>query len=159
MRLAALATLLFLSLPWTATGQDPERAAIDALIETWNQGWRIQDAELAASGYAEDADWINAFGMRERGREAITAKLHEIFALPFVMNATSRVASQEARFIRPDVAIVITKVEREGQRTSSGEELGIRHTSHQRVLRKEGGRWRIVSHLISDARVIGTQQH
>lgn len=158
MRLARLAFVLFLVLPWPVAGQDFERAAVGAVIETWNQGWRVKDADMAAAGYAEDAEWINAFGMREHGRTAIAARLHEIFALPFVMNATSRVANQEIRFIQPDVAVVITKIERKGQRTSSGEELGVRHTSHQRVLHKQAGRWRIVSHLISDARAIGTGQ-
>jgi len=159
MRLSTLAFLLFLCAPGPVMAQEQERAAVDAVIETWNQGWRVKDADLAASGYAEDAEWINAFGMREHGRKAIAARLHEIFALPFVMNATSQVANQEVRFVQPDVAVVITKIEREGQTTSSGEELGVRHTSHQRVLHKRDGTWRIVSHLISDARALGTQQH
>jgi len=48
--------------------------------------------------------------------------------------------------------VVLTQVEREGQKTPSGEDLGVRRTSHLRVLVKEAGQWRIVSHVISDAR-------
>ncbi len=137
----------------------PEHAAVEAVIETWNEGWRTKNPELAAHGYSADADWINAFGMRERGRDAIAAKLKEVFALPFVMDAQSRVVEQEIRLVAPSVAVVITQVEREGQKTPSGEQLGPRRTSHQRVLVQEQGQWRIVSHLISDARDTGAARH
>jgi uncharacterized protein (TIGR02246 family) len=140
-----------------AAGSD--RVAVEAVIDTWNEGWRIKNAALAAQGYSSDADWINAFGMRERGRDAIAAKLKEVFGLPFVMGAESRVVKQEIRFITPAVAVVITQVEREGQKSPSGEQLGTRRTSHQRVLVKEREQWRIVSHLISDARDTASARH
>ena len=69
--------------------------------------------------------------MRERGREAIAARLKDVFGLPFVMGAQGRVVAQEIRFIAPAVAVVITQVEREGQKSPSGEQLGTRRTSHQ----------------------------
>jgi len=153
------AAALFLAVPASAIAQVQDRDAITAVIETWNEGWRVEDPALAASGYSDEADWVNAFGMRERGREAITSKLREIFALPFVMAGASQVASQEIRFVSPDVAIALTTVERANQKLSSGEELGVRHTSHQRVLHREDGNWRVVSHLISDARATGSGKH
>ncbi|RPH67658.1 MAG: SgcJ/EcaC family oxidoreductase [Myxococcaceae bacterium] len=152
-----VAILLLLASP--ALADQGDRSAVEALIESWNEGWRTKDAELAARGYSADADWINAFGMSERGREAITRRLREVFALPFVMGARSRVVKQEVRFVSAAVAVVITQVEREGQRTPSGEQLGVRRTSHQRVVVKEAGQWRVVSHLISDARDPQASQH
>ena len=148
---------LLLAGPALAAGSD--HVAVEAVIETWNEGWRTKDPDLAAQGYSADADWINAFGMRERGREAIAVKLKEVFALPFVMGAQGRVVGQEVRFIAPAVAVVMTQVEREGQKSPSGEQLGTRRTSHQRVLIKEQEQWRIVSHLISDARDTSSTRH
>jgi hypothetical protein len=75
------------------------------------------------------------------------------------MGAQSRMVAQDIRFMGSQVAVVITQVEREGQKTPSGEALGIRRTSHQRVLVKDGDQWRIVSHLISDARDPQGAQH
>ena len=40
-----------------------------------------------------------------------------------------------------------------------GQPLGARHTSHLRVLHRQGANWRIVSHLISDARDRTTPSH
>ncbi len=155
--MSAIVLALLLAGPASAAGAD--RAAVEAVVETWNEGWRTKNAELAAQGYSVDADWINAFGMREHGRDAIATRLKEVFGLAFVMGARSRVVAQEIRFIAPAVAVVITQVEREGQTSPSGEQLGTRRTSHQRVLVKEQDEWRIVSHLISDARDTTSARH
>ena len=133
-----------------------DQALIEQAIENWNRAWQTKDAKLAAQDYSDDADWTNAFGMKKKGRAEIEKTLAEVFSLPFVMAGQSKTAEQSVRFIKPDVAVVITRVERAGQRTPSGGELGTRQTSHLRVLMKSGGRWTIISHLISDAR--DTQQ-
>ena len=137
----------------------PAVKAVEATLQSWSEGWRTKDAQLACSDYADDADWTNAFGMTERGREAICRRLTEVFALPFVTAATSDVVSQDVRFLGPDVAVVVTKVRREGQKTPAGEALGPRDTRHQRVLSRAGGKWRIVSHLIADARDPASTRH
>jgi uncharacterized protein (TIGR02246 family) len=158
MRLSGTLMVLLLVPGWAAA-QPRERAAVEAVLKTWDDGWRTRNAELAAQGYTDDADWINAFGMRERGRAAILKRLQEVFSLPFVTGAQSRVVAQDVRFALPKLAVVITEVEREGQKTPSGEDLGVRRTTHQRVVVKQGDRWRVVSHLISDARDTRAAQH
>lgn len=132
---------------------------IEKVIENWNQGWLKKDAKLAAKDYSADADWTNAFGMKNKGRAEIENFLTEVFSLPFVMGAQSRTVDQSIRTIRPDVALVITRVERVGQRTPTGTELGTRQTSHLRVLLKVGSEWKIISHLISDARDPERREH
>jgi len=107
---------------------------------------------LAAADYSEDADWTNAVGMYRKGRADIEAQLAYVFSLPFVMTGRGQTIKQPIRIPARDVALVSTRVERTGQLTPSGEPLGIRHTSHLRVFVKSGGKWKIVSHLISDAR-------
>jgi uncharacterized protein (TIGR02246 family) len=102
----------------------------------------MKDAKLAARDYSDDADWTNAFWMKRTGRAEIERFLAEVFSRLFVMAGQSKTAEQSVRFVKPDVALVITRVERVGQRTPSGDELGTRHTSHLRVLLKTRGGWR-----------------
>lgn len=136
-----------------------EQVAVEQIIENWNRAWQSKDSKLAASDYSDDADWTNAFGMRKKGRAEIEKFLAEVFSLPFVMAAQSKVVEQSVRFVKPDVALVATRVERAGQRTPSGEELGTRQTGHLRVLVKSDGGWKIISHLISDARDPERREH
>jgi uncharacterized protein (TIGR02246 family) len=138
---------------------DRDRLAIEQALEHWNEGWRTRDARRAAQDYSDDADWTNAFGMHRRGRAEIQALLTQVFALPFVMAAESQTVEQSVRFISSRVALVRTRVVREGQLTPSGEPMGARHTTHLRVLCKSGSAWQIVSHLISDARDTGRPEH
>jgi uncharacterized protein (TIGR02246 family) len=136
-----------------------EKHAIEEIIERWNEGWRTKDPSLATRDYSDDADWTNAFGMQRQGRAEIEALLAQVFALPFVMAASSQVVEQFMRFLHDDVALVWTRVERTGQLKQSGEPLGIRNTSHLRVLVKSDGAWQIVSHLVSDARDLASSEH
>jgi len=136
--------------------QAPDQLAIEHAIENWNIAWKVKDPELAAQDYSDTADWTNAFGMSRVGRAEIEKLLNEVFALPFVMAGNSETVSQEIRFVKPDLALVLTRVQRKGQRTGAGQDIGQRHTSHLRVFAKADGKWQIISHLISDAR--DTQQ-
>lgn len=136
----------------SAPGSDADRAAISGVLDDWNQGWRVEDASLAAAGYSDDADFTNAFGFHRVGREAIREYLAEVFALDFVMAGVSADRSVDVRFIRDDVALVRTRRERTGQRMPDGSEMPTREITHLRVFRLEDDEWRIVSHLISDAR-------
>ena len=97
--------------------------------------------------------------MKRKGRAEVEKFLSQVFAMPSVMAGQSKTAEQSVRFIKPDVALVSTQVERSGQRTPSGAELGTRHTSHLRVLMKSDGGWKIISHLISDSRDTERREH
>jgi len=149
-------TILTFVVTCSASGQGKmpknDQALIEQAIENWNKAWQTKDSKLAAQDYSDDADWTNAFGMKRKGRAEIEKVLAEVFALPFVMAGKSKTVEQSVRFINPDVALVITRVERVGQRVPSGAEPGTRQTSHLRVLVKSKGHWKIISHLISDAR-------
>ena len=138
------------------TGKD--RLQIEQAIENWNRAWQTKDYRLAAQDYSEEADWTNAFGMSRKGRYEIEQTLKEVFALPFVMEGESRTVGQTMKPLGKDFVAVFTRVEREGQKLSSGEPLATRRTSHLRVFAKSKT-WQIVSHLISDARETNTTAH
>ena len=139
------------------TGQDS--ATIERVVENWNQAWRTRDARLGASDYSDDADWMNAFGQKAKSRAEVQQVLERVFSLPLVMNGHSRVVEQSIGRLSREVAVVWTKVGRTGQLTPSGESLGTRHTTHCRVLTKLDVSWKIVAHLISDARSTDQPEH
>jgi uncharacterized protein (TIGR02246 family) len=136
-----------------------DTAIIESILDHWKQGWQNKDAHLASQDYAEDADWINAFGMHGKGRREIETILSQVFSLPHVMAGRGETQKEMIRFLRDDVALVSTQVERTGQLTPSGESLGVRRSSHLRVFARAPEGWQIVSHLISDARDRESAQH
>ena len=163
MKRMGIVIFLLTAITGLAPAQDrvnrSDKNAIEQVIENWNKGWKSKDPKLAAKDYSEDADWTNAFGMTKKGRSGIETFLTEVFSLPFVMAGESSVAEQSIRFVKPDIALVVTRVERVGQRNPAGESIGTRQTSHLRVLEKAAGQWKIVSHLIADARDPQASRH
>jgi uncharacterized protein (TIGR02246 family) len=151
LKVALLGVVLFASTRVLA--QSPaDEVAITAAIDRWDRAWQVKDPELATSDYSEKTYWVNAFGQRAMSRVEVEQTLREVFSLPFVVAGNSRTVGHDLRFLNEDVAVVATKVERLGQQAPDGSELGPRHTSHLRVFQRQNGSWRIISHLISDAR-------
>ena len=136
-----------------------DKKAIETAYQNWYTAWETKDYKLAAQDYSNDAFWVNAFGMKRTGRAEIENTLKEVFAMDFVMSGKSKTVEKTVRFIKPDVALVESRVEREGQEMKSGEKLETRKTSHLRVFAKSNGKWQIVSHLISDARDTERSEH
>lgn len=160
MRWCIAILILMTGTPSALAAQTPaDRDAVMAVIERWNDGWISKDPELASRDYSENAFWMNAFGIERRGREEISKMLGEVFGLRVMADATSDVLGHDVRFLTENVATVVTRVDRSGQTTPSGEPLGTRRVSHLRVLQKRDGGWVIVSHLISDARAIQRAAH
>lgn len=159
MKMVLLFLLVLLGMENVRASDDQQisdQVAIERAIENWNAAWKVKDPKLAAQDYSDSADWTNAFGMSRVGRVEIEKLLTEVFALPFVMAGDSETVDQDVRFIKPDFALVLTRVQRKGQRNATGQDIGQRRTSHLRVFAKTDGNWKIISHLISDAR--DTQQ-
>lgn len=143
--------------PTTMTLAD--RESIDQAVDDWNEAWQTGDVDLAVGRYSVDADFTNAFGFYRKGRASIREYLAEVFSLDFVMAGESREVSREYRVLGPSSVAVRSRVERAGQRTAEGQDLGIRETSHLRIFHRRDGEWQLVSHLISDARSIQRSGH
>jgi uncharacterized protein (TIGR02246 family) len=133
-------------------GRAEDEAAIRRILANWDRGWDGFDARLAAMDYADDADWLNAFGRKKKGRAELQQFLAELFVRPDMKAARFTTTSVSIRFIRPDVAVAYTDFVGVGQKTLSGKEMGKRVGHQIRVLSKEGGKWVIVSHQIMDER-------
>ena len=159
LRISCVLLLLIVAANAQGGGANKDQVAIERAISNWETAWKTKDFRLAAQDYSADAEWTNAFGMTRNGRSQIESVLKEVFALPFVMEGNSRTVEQTVRFLKPDVATVVTRVEREGQKAPSGETMAVRKTSHLRVFARRAGKWQIVNHLISDARETGSKGH
>jgi uncharacterized protein (TIGR02246 family) len=154
-------TLLWAVLPAIVQSQTISTAdslEITQKIYDWNRAWGEKDHELAAKWYVDHAEWTNAFGHNHVGSTEIGNFLKEVFQLPFVMAGQSRTTSQHLIAVSDDVILVITTVERTGQTTPDGTELGVRKSTHHRVFKKDP-EWLIVGHLISDARDTELARH
>ncbi len=127
-------------------------------IEDWNKGWKIKDYKLTTRWYSDAAEFTNAFGHSRIGKTEIEEFMKEVFRLPFVMAGDSRVTQQKFVMLDDKIVLAITLIERTGQKTPDEKELGTRKTTHHRVFRK-GNEWKIVSHLISDARDTESSRH
>lgn len=130
----------------------PEREAVLAALDSWNEGWATRNADLAIQDYADDVDWTNAFGDRFESREELRQGLEFIFSLDFVMAGDSEENEYEdVRFLSDEIALIRSKLVRKGQQFNTGETRPDRHIHHLRVLEKRDGKWLIVSHLVSQA--------
>jgi len=146
--LTGLIGVMLFSAP--ASASEVDEALILETLESWAQGWAHQNAEIAVSDYADDADWTNAFGDRFRSKAELQKGLEFIFGLDFVMTGESDGHQfDDITFLSSEVALVRSKLVRTKQRTSSGQLMPDRHINHLRVYERRSGRWLIVSHMIS----------
>ena len=127
-------------------------------VEDWNKAWKIKDANLAAKWYSDDSEFTNAFGFGMIGKSAINEYLLRVFKMDFVMAGNSEQTSLKLKYISDNVILVVSTISRKGQKTNNNDELGLRRTTHHRLFKKNGD-WKIIAHLISDARSINTEKH
>jgi len=131
---------------------------ITSRIADWNNGWKIRDYRITTKWYGPTAEFTNAFGHHRTGHIEIEKLINEVFQLPFVMAGDSKVLNQKFVPVTDDVVLVITSIERAGQKTPDNKDLAPRITTHHRVFKRENGWW-IVGHLISDARDTQSNKH
>lgn len=153
----AFAALLATHLQAQATSVDPwatsQGAAIGEMLGKFSVAARTRDAKAYASLYAEDAQWINAFGDRRTGRSEIETFYTRLFGHPGERDTkTTMIGPPTLRLVRSDVAVVQWVMLGEGQRDDAGNVLPKRKTHHSLVVATEQGRWVILNHLIMDER-------
>lgn len=130
--------------------QTGDEELIRQAVAHWERGWKEGNAQLATLDYAEDADWLNAFGVQKTGRAAIQQYLADLFSRPEFRARHDTLAAPSIKFLRPDVALVYADFQTVGQKSESGKEYPLRKGHTLRVMTKENGRWVIVSHFIMD---------
>lgn len=153
--------ILFLMVSCISVGQQitsKDSIEITNKINDWNKGWKQKDYKLTTQWYSDQAEFTNAFGHNMIGQDSIETFMNHVFKLPFVMAGDSKVTGQKFIPLSEEIVLVVTSIERTGQQTNEGKELGIRKTTHHRIF-KMNKEWFIVAHLISDARDTNSSNH
>ncbi|HXS94392.1 MAG TPA: SgcJ/EcaC family oxidoreductase [Candidatus Limnocylindrales bacterium] len=132
------------------TPQTGDEAAIRTIVNHWQQNWDRFDASVLQGDYADDADWLNAFGVRKKGGAEIVAYVAMVVKRPQNHERHTTWSEPRIRFVRPDVAIAYRDYQTGGNKAPDGRDLPDRRTHATWVLTKTGGKWLIVSHVISD---------
>ncbi len=131
-------------------GTDVDTAATRTVVDHWRQMWDRFDASSLRDDYAEDADFLNAFGTRLKGRAEILSFANRVVRRPNVQDRHTVWSEPVIRFVRPDVAICSRDYTTSGQRTLEGQPIGVRKTHAVWVLRRDEGKWHVISQFISD---------
>ena len=84
--------------------KNTDEIAIEALVQTFIDGWNAADGDLCARPFAEDADFTAVTGVHIRGRGLIAQGHKEILATVF-RGTTNSATVDEILFLRPDVAV------------------------------------------------------
>lgn len=131
-----------------ASGED--EAAVRTIVLHWQQSWEHFDASVLQGDYADDADWLNAFGVRIKGGAKIVEFVSRVVKRPTVQGRQTTWDEPVVRFIRPDVALASRDYRTVGHKTLDGKEMPQRNTHSTWLLTKDAGKWRIASQVISD---------
>lgn len=131
-----------------------DEAGVRAVVSKRIDGIRTLDAHLSAEPFADDAVWINAFGRRIVGREAIEDWLTRLYASPNFARRDilepSRIA--EVVFRRPDVAVARVYTRHGNQRQSDGTTIVERRSHNTMTLTREPSGWKIRYEIVTDER-------
>lgn len=118
-----------------------DRVRIQGQLAALERAWNSHDAGAFAAVFAEDADFVNVFGMPAKGRKAIEDFHAPIFATMFRESRLSLTAP-EVRFLRPDVAAVDARWEMDGARDPHGKPWVKRRGLLSFVATRDEGAWR-----------------
>ncbi|HKV93355.1 MAG TPA: SgcJ/EcaC family oxidoreductase [Candidatus Angelobacter sp.] len=127
-----------------------DEAAVRAIVLHWQQSWEKFDASVLQGDYADDADWLNAFGVRIKGGAKIVEFVSRVVKRPTVQGRQTTWDEPVVRFLRPDVAVAYRNYRTVGHKTLDGKEMPQRNTHATWILTKDSGKWQIASQVISD---------
>lgn len=136
--------------------------AISALMSNYSAAWTRQDVDAVVAVYAEDAEWVNAFGMVYRGHNELRERFKQLFqrfpAPPSAKAAKEAASNQDGpppgrvslRYIGSNAAVVHTFTE---SRWAGGRDgTDVRRVLVTFVLQKHAGTWKIAHQMIMDVR-------
>jgi uncharacterized protein (TIGR02246 family) len=82
-----------------------DRSSLERLVKTLEEAWNACDSAAFSAAFADDADFVNVYGMHARGRTAIANGHQFIFATIYKGSSVKyRVVS--VRMLAPDVTLV-----------------------------------------------------
>jgi uncharacterized protein (TIGR02246 family) len=118
-----------------------DEAAIRSLFADVVTAWNAGDAAGFASAFAPDADFVNVYGMHERGRDVIQRAHAFLFGSIFA-GSTNRYDVRSIRALSRDVVIVHIEA---SLNVPSGPMAGLRRALPSAVLTRTSGGWTIAA--------------
>jgi len=128
--------------------------AIEKTLTALLAGFSTRNADQLAGVYADDADWVNAFGSVKRGPTEIVEYLRGLFA-DANFEAGRLVAPPQSRLRRlsDDIVLVSTRLEIRDQGLVGRGVIARRDNHSLRALQRQQDKsWKIVSEMYMDAR-------
>ena len=124
-----------------------DQQAVTRTLTALLEGFQQRDADKLVGVYSGTADWVNAFGTSKRGGQEIVSYLRGLFS-DDNFNAGTLKAPPESnlRVLTPDVVLVSTHLQVEGQKLVGGGEIKERNNfSLPRAA--ASGKWRVAHNL------------
>ncbi len=116
--------------------------AFRAILDNFNAAWDSRDAGRFVRDFADDADFMQAFGRYRAGRADTEAFMRRFFSLQ-TGGFTSREVGVRVRMVGDDVAFLEQELEGLGVRNADGSEQPARRGQMMLVLRRRAEGWRI----------------
>ena len=115
--------------------------AIQNILTLLETSWNASDSKGFAAPFAVDADFIQIYGLQMEGRPAIESSHRHIFDTVYKGSRVS-FSLRSIRFVRPDVAIVLSKAHLNFYEGKDTREFETRPTM---IMAKEQGKWQIIA--------------
>lgn len=125
----------------TDTTAAATREQIATIVQALQDAWNAADGAGFAAPFAEDADFVNVYGMLARGREAIRQGHAAILAGPYA-GSTVAYTPESVRLLRAGVAVAHVHAMLV---IPGGPMAGEHQARWSAVLTGDDGRWEIAS--------------
>lgn len=125
-----------------AASQAPDKEALTALVQRYENAWNRHDPEALAAQYCLGATWVTWFGTYWKGRPDIQAHYVAAHSTYFKTSRYYTRAIEDLAFVKPDVAIMHVRTGLSGDTRYPGQTQEFRRTL---VLAKRDGTWGILA--------------
>ena len=128
-----------------------DEQAIREVLANFEKAFEKRNAKIYAANFTEDAEWENAFGNREKGRDNIEKRIGGVYQM--FQQANQKIKETRIHFITSDVAVADVDREILGQVSEGGDrKLPPRNVRTTHVLKKENGKWLVIVFRVADLR-------
>lgn len=122
-------------------------AALDRIVQAYTRSWNEQGCKGFADDFTEDADWVNIFAMKFKGKKQIEER-HIMLLKTFFKDSKLRILNTSYREVKPGVVIGLVEWELDGYRDPGSDNTqpgSIRTGVYTQVFLQEGDKWVVTS--------------
>ena len=129
--------------------QSNDETGVHAIVSAFEAAWNHHDMNALAMLFARDADFVNIFGVRWIGREAIK-QAHAAAHATVFKTSTLKIGDTTIRFLKPDVATARSVWSLAGMTAENGRVAATRTGILTHVLERTDEHWLIVASQNTD---------